>query len=211
VREDEIQYWDYVANSRSENNYISDNLWKRQAIIHRIFSMNWYKKRILEIGVGFGTIAHIINISCLGKLKYIGTDVSPVYCAKAKYIFNVDLINTDILNLPTIEGGFDRVIALDSLEHVRPEDREQGYKNIGDVMSENATMIINIPLNKSEHVDDFDFPFGIIDINILCSLTGMYLESYEDYGVTVPFKSKAGVCGEKVFRYGWTVLKRGKG
>jgi SAM-dependent methyltransferase len=202
MRPEECHYWDGVYEAR---NFL-DNYRKRGAIAHRIFAIDWLSRRILEIGVGLGTIAAAIHTITLENVKYIGTEVSPVMAERCSKMMRLNVANTDILNLPSVEGGFDRVIALDSLEHIRPEDRKQGYKNIGSVMAENATMVINMPLSIGSHDQGFDHPFGLEDIDALCRLADLKLAKYERYSISYPKGD-----GEVLLRYAWVVLKRGRG
>jgi SAM-dependent methyltransferase len=208
MRQELSDYWDKVANKRFEGNYMSDNIWKRAAIVSRIFSIDWDKKRVLEIGAGYGTIAYCLGVVYLRRLQYIGTEVSPVFCEKANELFNLNIVNTDIMDLPTIDNGFNRVIALDSLEHIRPEEREKGFSNIGRVMADDATMVINMPLNPSSHDKEFDFGFGLSDIDLLCRVAYLKLFTYEDYKVVI-HNEKA--RRDVVLNYGWVVLRRGNG
>jgi cyclopropane fatty-acyl-phospholipid synthase-like methyltransferase len=194
MRADEVAYWDKVASTR-------DNVWKRRAIAHRMFEKEWIGKRVLEIGTGHGTVAAALHVIHLGNFKYVGTDVSPKYCQMNKENFDINVVNTDILDLPRVEGGFTRVIALDSLEHVSLEDREAGYKAIGDRLADEADMIINMPLSPTKHDLKFDHKFDFEDISNLCRLADMRLTKYEEYGVDVP-------SGR--LHYGWVELKRGK-
>jgi hypothetical protein len=202
MRPPECAYWDDVYQSRG----FMDNLRKRGEIAHRIFAITWLSKKILEIGVGLGTIASSIHVINLENVKYVGTEVSPIMSERCRKMMRLNVVNTDILNLPSIEGGFDRVIALDSLEHIRPEDREQGYRNIGSVMAENATMVINMPLSKGSHDQEFDYPFGLSDIDVICQLADLKLIKYERYGIIFPRED-----GDVLLRYAWVVLKRGNG
>lgn len=203
MRELESKYWDEKADKRVVRS-ISDNIWKRSAIAHRIYAHKWSDSRVLEIGVGFGSIVATMRIIFLDNFKYVGTDVSPIFCQKCKDYFSIDLINTDVLGVPEIEGGYTRIIALDTLEHVHPDDRDEGYRRIGHVAAPNVTMFINIPLEETRHDREFDHPFGLSDVNRLCELASMRLTNYEEYTITIPFNGS-------VRAYGWTILKRGDG
>lgn len=202
MRQDESEYWDKMADMRIIDGQIRDNIWKRAAIVHRLFRLDWCRHRVLEIGVGFGVAAAAMKLVYLNSLEYTGTDVSEKFCDRAKKYFELNVVHTDILNLPEIEEGFTRIIALDSLEHVRPEDREFGYENIGKVSAANSIMVINMPLNESYHDEKYDHPFGIKDIERLCSISGFEMVSFEKYMVSPP--------SGPAF-YGWAILKKGKG
>jgi len=200
MRDSESAYWDSEAKIKLEKS--RDNVWKRAAIASRIFSIPWHNARVLEIGAGQAAIAAALKFIYLNNLKYVGTDVSKMYCDYCKERLGMNMIHTDILALPKIDGGFTRVIALDSLEHIRPEDREQGYKNIGNVIAEDATMVINMPLNESYHDPQFDYMFGVNDVARLCELAKMEVVSWETYNINAP--------SGKAF-YGWIVLQKGLG
>jgi SAM-dependent methyltransferase len=198
VHQDESEYWDKEAKEKGDK----DNVWKRVAIIKRLFEIDWIDQRVLEIGVGAGMVAGVLKYVFLNNFKYRGTDVSPEYCERAKKFLMLDMYNTDILNLPKIEGGFTKVIALDSLEHIRPEERDQGYRNIGERLAPDSLMVINMPLNESYHDERYDHPFTQKDILRLAELAEMELKSFEIYTV-YPFGAPA--------HYGWAVLQRGLG
>jgi hypothetical protein len=72
------------------------------------------------------------------------------------------------------------VLALDSLEHVRAEDRPVGYDNIADRMEDGAIMFINIPLNESQHEGEFDHEFDLTDLQEL-QRRGLKLQKYDTY------------------------------
>jgi cyclopropane fatty-acyl-phospholipid synthase-like methyltransferase len=198
MRQEEWEYWDKEAKDKETR----DNVWKRAAIIQRIFKLEWLYHRILEIGTGGGTIAGVLHYIYLNNIEYRGTDVSKVYCERAREFLKLNMTHTDILNLPTIKDGFTRVIALDSLEHINPEDRDQGYKHLGDVLAEDCTMVINMPMNETGHDLRFDHDFSAKDIVRLGELARMELASFDVYSIDVP-SGKA--------HYGWAVLQRGLG
>jgi SAM-dependent methyltransferase len=198
VHQEECDYWDNESRVKGTK----DNVWKRGAILSRILKLDWTNQRVLEIGTGMGTVAAVLKYVFLDNFKYKGTDVSLVYCERSRELLKLNMTHTDILSLPTIEGGFTRVISLDSLEHIRPEERDQGYKNIGDVLAEDATMVINMPMNDSYHNPEFDHEFTAKDITRLGELARMELVSFDIYKV-YPF-------GNPAF-YGWAVLQRGLG
>ncbi len=202
MRQAESDYWDVQADKRFK--YVSDNSWKRAAIVHRLLTVEWVDKRILEIGVGFASVAAVLRIIFLDNFKYIGTDVSPIFCQKAKDFFDVDVVNTDIINLPVTENGFNRIIALDSLEHVKPEDRPEGYRRLGFVMAPDATMFINMPLEETHHDLEFDYPFGNNDLVQIAEASNSRIVKYEEYMV---YMSR----NDTYRRYGWAVIQKGNG
>lgn len=202
MRQAESDYWDVQADKRLK--YISDNVWKRAAILHRLFTVEWVDKRILEIGVGFASVAAVMRVVYLDNFKYIGTDVSPMFCKKAKDFFDVDVVNTDLINLPVTDGGFNRIIALDSLEHVKPEDRPEGYRRLGVVMAPDATLFINMPMEETQHDLEFDHPFGYNDLIQISDACKARITKYEEYTIHL-------TRNDTYRKYGWAVIQRGNG
>ena len=178
MRPAEVEYWDKQAAGRFVGGAISDNWMKRQVMMAFFCKYNWLKQSVLEIGVGAGVSAAMLKISCGGLWKYIGTDVSPEFCKAAKEAWRLNVVQGDVLSLP--EGKFSRILALDSLEHVRPEDRPKGYDNIADRLEENGALFINIPLTKSLHDEEFDYGFDLGDLKML-EERGLSLETYDTY------------------------------
>lgn len=177
MRQSEIDYWDGVCRERIVDGAINDNWLKRMVMTSHFAKYNWMHERVLEIGVGAGISAAILKIACGGAWDYTGTDLSTEY-AKAADQWKLKVVQADVLSLPV--GPFTRVLALDSLEHVRQEDRPQGYDCIVARMEEGAIMFINIPLTQSQHQDEYDHGFGLNDLHEL-EKRGMSLEKYETY------------------------------
>ena len=179
MRAREIEYWDAVAGKIAEKG-IRDNWIKRQFLAQFLFKCTWTGEKVLEIGVGCGVSAAMLATSCGMNWEYIGTELSPHFAKMAKEHFGLHVVQGDVLSLP--EGKFTRIIALDSLEHVRQEEREQGYRNIADRMEPGALLFLNVPFERSLHEDEFDHGFGMIDFVKLCD-SGMILKKYENYGI----------------------------
>lgn len=183
MREVECAYWDDIAvrikgRNRGEMN---DNIWKRCEIVSRILAHRPIGLRILEIGAGQGLGAAVVNLCTLGHVKYIGTDVSRKFCEYVQARWKLLVEHRDILNLP--DGPFDMVWAFDTLEHVRPEDRDAGYKEIARVLAPHAMILLNIPLCESSHDLTFDFPYDGHDALRLAEATATRVNRWEAYDI----------------------------
>ena len=180
MRRAEIEYWDHMAKEKVfANGLLADNIFKRPPILRSLLAYSWAREKVLEIGIGTATTAGALRILNLGLWDYTGTDLSETFCEQARK-FGLHTVQADVLNLPG--EGYSRVIALDSLEHVRPEDREKGYSEIVRVMKERGVLFINIPLSESAHDGEFDHGFDLSDLHRL-EKAGLSLENYDTYEV----------------------------
>lgn len=183
MREREIEYWNAVANKVFKNGKIRDSFQKRELINKFLCGVTWYNERVLEIGVGVGVNANALSMACGKHWDYTGVEMSPRFIEIAKKYFDLNVVQGDILSLP--EGKFTRVIALDSLEHVRKEDRKEGFKAIVDRMAEDAYLLINMPCHRSSHDEEFDHGFDLRDLAMFEDL-GLHLMDYKIYRYVLP-------------------------
>lgn len=181
MRAEESKYWDHVAKVVKGGNVdgIKDNIWKRSYIVSKILNHRPIKARVLEIGVGQGLAAATVNLLTLGNISYTGTDVSPEFCSFVNRRWGLKAVNTDILKLP--DGPFDMVWAFDTLEHVRPEEREAGYKEIDRVLDKHGVILLNVPREDSEHEEEFDWGQDDNDILNLARITKTKVSKWERY------------------------------
>ena len=194
----ECDYWNKIAQERTQDR-LRDNIWKRQQIMARLMQDNWIDERVLEIGIGSATAAAAIQLVILRQWKYLGTDVSKIFCEAARQTFHLNTMHTDILNLPGIDYGFTRVMALDTLEHVRPNDRAEGYERLSSVMAKHCRMYVHWSRGESKHDPNFDHPFDMLHVEQLAKITGTRIVKAEEYQCTLP---------SVVIPYVWVVMDR---
>lgn len=103
------------------------------------------RKRILDIGCGQGFNAH-----CLSKHNdVVGIDISAEDIAIAKKRYpNVDYKIMDMASLEFKNNYFDRIYALDTLEHI--DNLEKVITEVKRVLKPGGEFIVNIPYWKSE-------------------------------------------------------------
>jgi SAM-dependent methyltransferase len=183
MRETETAYWNHVATQvkGKGTGELTDNIWKRCEIIRRILAHRPIDASILEIGVGQGLTAAVMNLAMLGHMKYVATDVSNEFCEFVATKWKIPVVHTDILKLP--DGPFDMIWAFDTLEHVRHEDRAAGYAEINRVLAPDGIILLNLPLSESGHVDEFEW--GITDQSVteLAKAVGGRISKWEMYSV----------------------------
>jgi SAM-dependent methyltransferase len=199
MRKGESEYWDGIAEITISRQ--RDNIWKRREIVKKLLDIDFINKRVLEIGVGLPFAASSLYFAHNGAFKYKATDVSPKFVEFANSR-GFDTVCTDVTNLP--DGPFDIVFALDSLEHVNPEDRGKGYREIERVLAPHAKIILNIPVEETKHDLKYDHEFDINDVLSLALHTKTSLTKWELYRVT----GKHPNGNEINIRYIWSELER---
>lgn len=199
MKKEECEYWDNVAEIRIKK--AQDNPWKRREILKRVLRTDFIFKRVLEIGVGIPQIAASLYYTLNGAFQYAGTDVSKRFVDSANEK-GFKVFHTDIKNLP--EGPFDIIMALDTLEHVHPDDRDEGYKEIGRVMGNKAKILLNIPVEETKHDTRYDHDFGFEDVLKLGAATNSLITQWELYHAT----GKRADNSDIDIRYVWAELER---
>ena len=190
MRPEESAYWESMCQKTRPNGGYRDNIWKRQVIVRKLLELDLIGKTILEIGIGMGVSFAAINLAILGKFKYIGTDLSEGYCSFVKDHWNMDVRQTDVTCLPARDNSIDIVVALDSLEHIHPDDREAGNKEINRVLSHPGQLVIHLGLEPSFHDNRFDHPYGSKEVLELLDTCGMRMVRHDVYTVDVGGKDR---------------------
>lgn len=175
----EVAYWEERSKMVvMEDGRLGDNVWKRGPQLHRLLKYDWIGQKVLEIGTGNGVIAGALQIAVEGIWSYIGTELAPTFRKSAQAMFHLHTVPTDVLEIPG--EGYTRILALDSLEHVRPEHREAGYERIAKVAAKDALLFIHLSYSPSAHDKEFDHPFGLFDL-VRLEGVGFRLVNYERY------------------------------
>lgn len=176
----EVEYWDGIAQKTVGPQGIVDNSWKRPHQIRRLLEYSWLGENVLEIGTGNGIVAGALRLIIGGHWKYIGTELGERFRESAQNIFFLKTVLADVREIPG--NGYTRIIALDSLEHVRPEHRAEGYARIYSAAAEGGFLFIHYSYSTSHHDKKFDHPFGLEDI-VSIEKAGFKLIRYERFDV----------------------------
>jgi SAM-dependent methyltransferase len=195
MRQAEVVYWDNQFGGDSPR----ENIWKRQALVRKIMSLDLFHKSVCEIGVGLGIVAYVIQTAMLETVTYFGIEVSKQGVDKARNILGLNVSHADITRIPTLDK-YDHVWAFDCLEHVHPDDRDQGYKEIDRILKPEGIIVLNQPAMESHHNLDYDHGWNHHDMIKLIDATGTHIELYQRYGVKVP--------NGRMCVYDWIILKR---
>jgi glycosyltransferase involved in cell wall biosynthesis len=103
-------------------------------------------QRVLEIGAGVGNLTQ----SLIPRTEYVASDINPLYLetlanlqGERPYLKTTFCDVTDGASFPRTEGGFDTVICLNIIEHVK--DDLGALRNVGGVLGEGGRAIILVP------------------------------------------------------------------
>jgi len=191
-------YWDEIAKIQAK--HFSENIWKKAKILGKILDAdNFFNKRVLEIGVGVPLVSAAIQLILLNNWHWAGTDVSPIYVDYARKRMGCEVVHADVKTLPETEDGFDRIFCFDSLEHVPPDDREEGFERIGKVLAPHGRIYVHLPWEESHHTD-FDYEFDLHTLALLVDKTETELIKYERY--------ECETINDKIKKYKWVILER---
>lgn len=176
----EVDYWNVIAEKSINSAGIVDNSWKRPHQLRRLLDYAWMDQKVLEVGTGNGIVAGALRLAIGGHWSYLGTELGERFRESAKEVFFLDTVLADVREIPG--DGYTRIIALDSLEHVRPEHRGEGYARIYKAAADGGLLFIHYSYSQSHHDKEFDHPFGLTDIVALES-AGFKLVRYDRYDV----------------------------
>ena len=118
---------------------------------------------ILEVGFGSGLT--FLNLNRVYK-KIHGLDltceVEQVGQVFASYGVHLDLRNGDVLKMPYAEDQFDTVLLISILEHLKPHELEQAFREIKRVLKPGGQVVYGAPVERPFMV----FMFRILGYNI---------------------------------------------
>lgn len=200
----ESKYWDSIALQTvdvEKNMVIMDNNNKRRIQIAKLMPINFFGTSVLEIGIGNGVLGGVMKAIYGRKINYQATDMSKVFVEFCTKKYGIPVQQADVTTLPYPDHTFDYVFAFDSLEHVHPDDREAGNRQIDRVMKKDACIILNIPMSPSKHDQQFDHSYTYMDFIKLLHATRSSMATYNIY--TVNFDN-----GASPIQCAWAVGER---
>ena len=196
MRKDEVAYWN--SEFKVVGCKFSDRPWKRQQQMRRILCHDLFGKTILEIGVGHGVVALGLQTVMCGTVNYLGTEISSD-AVKRLQDMDLNVVQADVGKIPLPSSKVDIVLALDSLEHVDPADRDRGYAEIDRILAPSGLIMIHLPRSKTRHNLKYDHGFTGKDLDELVSATNTNIIINEEYNAT----HRSGT-----WEYWWIVLER---
>ncbi len=120
-------------------------------------------ERILEIGFGSGLT--FLNLAEQYREIHgldLTADVSPITDLFNRHNIATDLRAGSVLEMPYPDGHFDSVLLISILEHLRPEQQEQAFKEIRRVLKPGGQVVYGVPIERALMV----FMFRVLGYNI---------------------------------------------
>jgi ubiquinone/menaquinone biosynthesis C-methylase UbiE len=108
------------------------------------------KATVLNVGSGTGDLEDIVlKKNRKFNLEWYGVDISPKSIKDCKKKFPTAYFEIeDIRKLRFENRTFDRVIVMEVLEHIRPQDTFKALSEVNRVLKINGRFIVSIPLNE---------------------------------------------------------------
>lgn len=207
----ECQYWDKMASmqiSKSGRSVEIANTRKYKLILQKLLNIPLLKKSVLEIGIGTGVIYSALKAIHCNAIKYSATDVSKIYCDFCNVMWKLIVKQADATALPYDNHSFDYVFAFDVFEHVKPEERDQAYKEIDRVLKPDGAVVFNIPVDKGRSKHDIQFDHGYVwkDFAKLAEICKAEVASFNVY--TIHYASVNNGSPDVPKQYIWAIAER---
>jgi ubiquinone/menaquinone biosynthesis C-methylase UbiE len=174
------------------------------------------KLRTLDLGCGTGLTTNLLMKT---RNETVGLDLTwrLLKTAQGKYSkHNFSPINGEITNIPFKDKSFERIICLNTLEHI--EDIEKALSEISRICTDDGTFLFDIP---SSSIFDLSYFFGHYGKSgLISALKGVFehkvmfeWESHDDNSVPIQIKTyryNPKYFEKLVSSYGFEILgKRG--
>lgn len=141
-------FWDILNKTsrlkKSENPMAYDRI----KIVSGLIRGN--NKKVLDIGFGSAFLEYEWKRKYGNKISVYGIDISRKSVERASRVFkNWFFDEGDIVTVNLPKDSFDYVIALEVLEHIRPNFLFRALKNIKRSLKKDGLFIVSVPLNEN--------------------------------------------------------------
>lgn len=140
-------FWDEVFNTESNNK--SNSYMVNDKISDLVSFLISKKGKLLDIGIGSGTLEKEIARRDVNNLSTYGIDISSVAVSLTKSLFDGGSKTGSILNIPFDKNFFDIVVALEVLEHISPSNLFKALSEVKRVLKRGGLFIVSVPLNEN--------------------------------------------------------------
>lgn len=182
---DEFDYWDRMSGySILGDHRVRYNFRKAQAIMVRLGQYDLAASDILEVGAGMANVAMALCVAgAIPMKRYRCTECGDGYIRFLWDCWGIRADKAKMNRLPYADHLFDVVFLFDVLEHIRPEERAQSWRELDRVMRDSRRVFINNPAkrNPSHHHPDYDHGFGFKEMEELAGALGCHIGNIQYY------------------------------
>lgn len=158
--------------------------------------------KVLELGCGVGLFTRLLSqkISS-GSIEAVDISQKSIKIAKNHLSKNnIQFFAEDVISYHPKENRFDFITLLDVIEHIPLEEHAKLFRNLGELLSKDTLLIINIPNPKyisflqkhhPESLQIIDQPVEILPL----------LQHFEDNGIEMLFFEKYGIWENEDYHF----------
>ena len=193
-----MNYWDKQWEKRIHSDgSVSGNSQKVRFLIEQLWMRpHLIKAEKLDVGCGPAThIRHLTDVCSEWGDKYIGIDTSKKAIEDAQR-HGVNAFRYSIYDFTNYDRDIEAFFFFDVLEHM--EDHDKIAEKIKEIAAENYTILINVPLYKSnpESNGGYERLININDMVEFLSKAGISKYTHKVYGINgLPYLFMEGVTG----------------
>ncbi|WP_010419564.1 class I SAM-dependent methyltransferase [Anaerophaga thermohalophila] len=127
--------------------YVHGNKRVEAAILFALQNLETDIQNVLDIGCGIGWSSHEIAIN--SNAKILGIDLSKNSISTAKKLFkhpNIEFQHKDITTMTSTQTPkYDLILLIDIFEHIHPEERNNFFNIIKNLLSKKGKIILTCP------------------------------------------------------------------
>lgn len=144
VNKNNKKFWDFT-NAKEEANLVKSSIY-REKINFVLSLLKSDSGKLLDIGVGNGYLEQKLK----DNYQLYGIDIATNSIKKINININGKFIVANAKKLPYESCFFDKVIALDILEHFTKNELDQVVSEIYRVLKKSGKFILSVPINESD-------------------------------------------------------------
>lgn len=152
--------------------------------------------RVLELGCGIGSMTYLLSKKVkTGIVESVDLSPKSIELLKSS-ISNAKVkgFAADVVNYKPTESNFDFITLFDVIEHIPIERHAELFENLSSIMTEQTTLLINIPnpkyieydrIHQPEVLQVIDQPIPLTAIAKNAEDNGLFIHHFETYSIWV--------------------------
>lgn len=161
----DIEYWEQQAQKQVYDKKVKVKSGRVAYLLRELLKLPLDSKNIVEVGCGSAFIGYLLSLM-FPRSSYTGFEIAPSYINNP---LPVEIKEGRITNLSYPGKGADFVFLFDVLEHIDPDERVDGYKEINRILAPGGVVVIHNPTKGSKHNQQFEHILGTAEIASFCN------------------------------------------